>query len=163
MGNICVLDWGMVSNLLAIIVPSVVALYIAYQWKIQKKAEVFAEVAKTLLQDLFILDSHLIEHNAKVIINFKKSDVGEILKLIEVIRLQLLFVNKELYTDELETSLDLLYTKLIGIVDVKTEEQERIKKASMALEFETSGQYSQLKLMLSKLYKPLRKIATYDI
>lgn len=50
--DLCVVDWGAISSIAAALIASFTAIYIYFQWKNQKGAEVIANEAKQNIQDI---------------------------------------------------------------------------------------------------------------
>ena len=50
--DLCVVDWGAISSIAAALIASFTAIYIYFQWRNQKGAEVIANEAKQNIQDI---------------------------------------------------------------------------------------------------------------
>lgn len=55
--DLCTWDWGTIATLVGAIIPSIVALCIFRQWRVQKACEVIAIEAKSTINDLFKLNN----------------------------------------------------------------------------------------------------------
>lgn len=92
--DLCVVDWGAVATIAAALIASFTAIYIYFQWKNQKGAEVIANEAKQNIQDILEIIKVISLIRQKSFDSERSKNFGDFNRLYESV------VRSSLYIDD---------------------------------------------------------------
>lgn len=92
--DLCVVDWGAVATIVAALIASFTAIYIYFQWKNQKGAEVIANEAKQNIQDILEIIKVISLIRQKSFDSERSKNFGDFNRLYESV------VRSSLYIDD---------------------------------------------------------------
>ena len=170
--DMCEIDWGSLSTIIAALIASATAFCISNKWQGQKGQEVLATESRLLLYDLYELKEHmifLVSDKLNRDVNFQ-DEINKFENRVSKIQKSLLFLSNELESNhhneikELWESLNLTNKELASYRSENDHENKTtalFKLNLTILEKENKNFWGDLDSLIDRVVKILRNKALY--
>jgi len=166
--DLCVINWEMVTAILCTGITAGVALYIAHQWSRQKKGEMIADEARSLIKEIFELNKLLSRiKNYEITDNELKGVVKDLGYLKDIIKLKVNFLKDDIKIKDqqrlevLNNNLETFYEKIKHYKD-RTDRSMIIMYLSLELAAQADKDYIESLLVdIEAALAALRNISLY--
>lgn len=166
--DLCVINWEIVTTILCTSITAGVAWHISNQWSKQKKGEIIADEARSLIKEIFELNKLLSRiKNYEITDNELKGVIEDLGYLKDIIKLKVNFLKDDIKIEDqqslraLNNNLEIFYEKIEHYKD-RTDRPMTIMYLSLDLAAQAGRDYLEPLLVdIEAALTSLRNISLY--